>query len=239
MRSYNLYQKYIDAQEDFKDSFENNISDCKDARECNWSLFKESFLKFTKAKCPICEDTLNRYDDIDHFRPKADYPFLKCCCKNYMIMCSDCNRAHKGSNFPLKTNYVASNETELVNEKRLLINPREDDIYEYFKLLFKRTSNNKLVLEIAPKDGLSEEKQDIAEKTIEIYGIGNCENNPKIDICRINILENHYEMFFDFAQALERGEETFENLLLQRSMRKKKEYGFIKFLEKNQFSIAI
>jgi len=96
----------IEKQESFKDAKKKFIKsfsgDCSDETHCHWRLFKKAFLEFSKCKCPICEDTLNKYDDIDHYRPKnAGYEFLRCCCDNYMIMCSDCNRTHKYTDFPL------------------------------------------------------------------------------------------------------------------------------------------
>lgn len=240
MREYNNFQEYIDAQKVFKESFDKSSSNCNDIDECNWSVFKDSFFKFTNNKCPICEDTLNRYDDIDHYRPKAKYSFLKCCCKNYIILCADCNRAHKGSKFPLGDKFMAKSQNELSREIRLLINPRNDNIYNYFQLVFRRINNGKLVLEIHPKDNLSKNQYEAAKKTISTYGIGYCNSNKKIDSCRINILETHYEMFIEFAQELIKSKKTFDELINNnRSMRKRKEYGFIKFLELNQFKILI
>lgn len=230
----------IHKEEDFRDAKEKFIknfqNDCTDEVNCKWSHFKKSFLSFSKNRCPMCEDTLNRYDDIDHYRPKSEYEFLRCCCDNYMIMCSDCNRTHKKIAFPLDNDFVATDKSSIAQEKALLINPRVDNILDYFELCFLR-SGESLILEIRPYKelGLSTYEYRRAKKTIEIYGLGYCKDNEKVDDCRINIFENHYEHLIDLAKAREKSVLDFMKEL--KSKPKRAEYGFVKFIAKEQFEI--
>lgn len=238
MRGIEDKQAFKDAKKIFINSFTDKTK-CEDEEKCSWSVFKDAFLSFSKNKCPICEDSLNKYDDIDHYRPKkAGYDFLRCCCDNYMIMCSDCNRTHKYTSFPLYSGFKASCRDDLIDEKPLLVNPREDNIYEYFDLYFVKTTKGKLLLELKARLGLNTYENKKAEMTIDIYGIGNCENNSKVDSCRLEILENHYDDFIELAEAKNKdNDEEFEKILNSRRMRKKKESGFVKFIKLKQFKL--
>ena len=227
-------QDFIEAREKFIKNFKD---DCIDEVDCDWSHFKKSFLKFSKNRCPICEDTLNKYDDIDHYRPKkAGYAFLRCCCDNYMIMCSDCNRTHKKVAFPLDDSFIATNKSSIAQEKALLINPRVDNLLDYFELCFLR-SGESLILEVRPNRELEKSTYEYrrAKKTIEIYGLGYCKDNKKVDGCRINIFENHYEHLIGLAEAREKGEVYFMKELKIKP--KRAEYGFVKFIARGQFKI--
>ncbi|HRF57626.1 MAG TPA: hypothetical protein PLV58_09540, partial [Campylobacterales bacterium] len=212
-----------------------NGKECYEVDECNWSEFKQAFLKFSKNKCPICEIQINQYADIDHYRPESKYEFLKCCCYNYMIMCSSCNRKHKHASFPLN-NAKANNIDEVGNEEPLLVNPRKENVFDYFKLVFVMREHGKLVLEIAPKDGLAGAELQKAKETIKIYGIGNCEEDTRIDDCRIDLFEQHYENFIELAEARKTSREKFLELLKNKP--KKKDYGFVGFIAKGQFEIV-
>ena len=226
---------FIKAKEKFIKNFKDN---CIDEVDCSWSHFKEAFLKFSKYRCPICEDTLNKYDDIDHYRPKVEYEFLRCCCDNYIIMCSDCNRTHKYTSFPLDNDFIASSKGLIEEEKPLLINPRVDNIFDYFELHFLR-SGESLILEIRPYIKLNRKSYEYrrAKKTIEVYGLGYCKENKKIDGCRINIFENHYEHLIDLAKAREKSALDFMKELKRKP--KRAEYGFVKFIAREQFIIAV
>ena len=236
MRGIKKDEKFIQTQKKFQAEFPKGKG-CHEVDECNWSLFKDAFLQFSKQKCPICEDTLNRYDDIDHQRPKSIYAFLKCCCDNYMIMCADCNRAFKRDAFPTEDTFIATQIVDVPRENPTLVNPRTDNVFEYFELLFIRRSHGKLMLELRARRELPPEKSVKAEKTIALYGIGDCDSDAKMDQCRINILETHFEFFFELAKARKRSVEKYNDMLRDRSMKKKKEYGFFAFIEKGQFEI--
>jgi len=236
MKNIEKETDFIEAKEKFVKNFTKN---CSDENDCNWSLFKQTFLNFSKNRCPICEDTLNRYDDIDHYRPKkAGYEFLRCCCDNYMIMCSDCNRTHKYTSFPLDNDFVAIDKGSIDQEKPLLLNPRIDNVFDYFELHFLR-SGESLLLEIRPYRRLDMQSYEYrrAKKTIEVYGLGYCKDNRKIDGCRINIFENHYEHLIDLAKAREKGIKAF--ILELKKKPKRKEYGFVKFIAREQFLIEV
>jgi hypothetical protein len=178
MRGIEKEADFIEAKERFVKKF---TKECSDESDCSWSFFKQAFLNFSKNRCPICEDTLNRYDDIDHYRPKkAGYEFLRCCCDNYMIMCSDCNRTHKKTSFPLDSDFVAIDKSLIAQERPLLINPRVDNLFEYF--------------------------------------------------------ENHYEHLIDLAKARKKGKGLFLKELKEKP--KRAEYGFVKFIAREQFEIV-
>ncbi|KIM07236.1 MAG: hypothetical protein KU38_10925 [Sulfurovum sp. FS08-3] len=247
----NMRPIYLDAsfQKALQKFHKKLPQECYETTDCEWSLFKKAFLKFSKYKCPICEDRVRRYDDIDHFRPKEEalYPFLKCCYQNYIVMCSECNRFYKKSNFPLlNPTQKATSVVELKNEKPLLVNPMHDDIFELFQLEFiVSNKNNKKMLVVAPKDGIDDESRQKAQATIELYGIGNCDDNDKIDDCRIDLLENHYDQFIELAK---RAKKYFEDkternrVLLGKKIKEKpslEKYGFVEFIKKGQFKIAI
>lgn len=237
MRGVDRLESYQKAKKAFQKKFPDN-TECHDIKDCDkyWKLFKSSFLEKSKCKCPICENCIDNYHDIDHYRPEEKYPFLKCCCTNYMVMCKVCNSKFKSSNFPIN-GQKATSLINLSNEQPLLINPRTDNILEYFDLLFIRRKSGKLVLELSPKKGLDSFKKERAEKTIEIYGLGNCDQNPKIDGCRINVLEKHYESFIKLAKAKVENMNEFIRLKQDPDLQKKLEYGFISFIENDQFRI--
>jgi len=234
MRYIEKEKDFIEAKKKFIKKFSKN---CEDETHCHWKLFKKAFLKFSKCRCPICEDTLNRYDDIDHYRPKkAGYEFLRCCCDNYMIMCSDCNRTHKYISFPLDNNFIATNKSLIKKEEPLLINPRVDNILDYFELHFLEIRGS-FILEVRPFKELDNTTYEYrrAKKTIEIYGLGYCQDNKKIDNCRINIFENHYEHLIELAKAREKGIIEFMKELKRKP--KRAEYGFVEFIAKEKFKI--
>ena len=236
MRKITEEQNFIDSRNSFIKKFKDNDK-CQNETNCEWKIFKQSFLKFAKYKCPICEHTLTNYDDIDHFRPKGEgYEFLRCCCDNYMIMCTECNRKFKKTSFPLKDRFKATKREEIYKEKPLLVNPMIDNVLDFFEIHFLRSGEN-LLLEIHPNSSLNEQSFEYlkAEKTIETYGIGSCSTNAKIDGCRINILEEHYEKFIDLAKAREISLKKFLSML--KDTPKKQEYDFIKFIFNNQFKI--
>jgi hypothetical protein len=247
MHSLYSHTEYVSYLNEFKNSF---------TAECNrksWGIFKPLHLEITNNKCPVCECTLDGSvtratsknvetslkAQIDHFRPIKLYGFLKCDDKNYLVMCSDCNGVYKGGEFPLYQNQdKAENRTDVANEKPLLVNPINDDILELFDLVFKRVGSNKNVLELRPKAGLDSYLYEKAQKTIEIFGLGNCSlmnEDNNVQKCRIDILESHFGIFYEFAKALLRGDKISVNLLLNEHKSTYISYGFFEFLKKKQF----
>ena len=146
---------------------------------------------------------------IDHYRPKDStlYPRLKCDDKNYLLMCSDCNNAYKGNQFPLHSsgNIRDRNSTttgSITNEKPLIINPIYDDLLELFILVFRLAPSGKKVLELRPKEtrGYLYEK---AKETIRLFSLGNCEidvhSSINVQNCRIELFHDHFNKFIKFA----------------------------------------
>lgn len=64
-------------------------------------------------RCMYCEDSLGT--DIDHFRPKAEYPRRAFRWRNYFLACSHCNSNEKRSEFPMD------------GKARLLLKPTVDN----------------------------------------------------------------------------------------------------------------
>ena len=52
-----------------------------------------------RSRCMYCEDSHGT--DIDHFRPKADYPQSTFEWRNYLLACSHCNSNLKRNEFPV------------------------------------------------------------------------------------------------------------------------------------------
>lgn len=52
-----------------------------------------------RKRCMYCEDSAGT--DIDHFRPKSDYPERSFTWTNYLLACSYCNSNAKRNEFPL------------------------------------------------------------------------------------------------------------------------------------------
>lgn len=65
-------------------------------------------------RCMYCEDSMGT--DIDHFRPKNDFPEYAFQWTNYFLACSHCNSNAKRTEFPV-----------LHDGQRALIDPVEDD----------------------------------------------------------------------------------------------------------------
>ncbi len=92
-------------------------------------------------KCAFCDRFRNGdFGDVEHYRPKGAYTdtngqihtpayyWLAYEWSNLMLSCSECNRSHKKTRFPLQdeaTRNIASRD--ITNEQPLLINPYIDD----------------------------------------------------------------------------------------------------------------
>jgi hypothetical protein len=232
--------------------------DIFNSSSCRWSSFIDVHTKVSKNKCPICESPLDGsatrasnsgrvvtiHATIDHYRPQKHYAFLKCDHKNYLLMCSECNNIYKGSEFPLhaSTPTRATKEDEIEGEKPLIVNPIHDDLLELFVLVFKRSAAGSVLLELKPKasTGYLYEK---AHETIRLFGLGNCgtnrHSNNNVHSCRINILQNHYNLFYEFAKALKDGNKRKASLELKTKKGHFENYGFFEFIKKNQFEMLV
>ncbi|CAA6800750.1 MAG: Unknown protein [uncultured Sulfurovum sp.] len=219
---------------------------------CKWSSFVNIHMKVSKNRCPICEylfednSQIRRNDKhgnnllvstIDHYRPKNKefYPFLKCDHSNYLLMCFECNSSYKKSKFPLYNSMVrATNKSELINEKPLIVNPILDDVYELFILVFREISNGKKILELKPKENIGY-LHDKALETIKVFGLGNCEvykhTDENIHNCRIQVLISHYGSFYNFAKIMNSSKKDLFREKIKNSS------GFLQFIAREQFEI--
>ncbi len=244
----------------------------------DWKLFIDIHMSVSKNRCPICEspldDSLTRESNagtttikatIDHYRPQNFYPNLKCMHQNYLLMCSDCNNVYKANKFPLYPTGTEHTKTatcmdDISHEKPLLINPINDKPIELFQLIFRRLENTNLdILELKSNtdDNYLNEK---ARNTIETFGLGSCRpnQNNNVENCRINLLTNHHDKFFNLALAIDNMDEfdfftamvEFKNSNLSNALKfngfkdvlvelKKSpnDYGFLSFLLNKQFTI--
>jgi len=232
-----------------------NYIDCQSR---HWNKFKDVHLKVSKYKCPICECSLNNslqrlsnngtttiIATIDHFRPQNIYPLLKCDDKNYLLMCSDCNNAYKGKQFPLHSSgnirdVISTSTLAITTEKPLIVNPVYDNLLDLFILVFRYTPSGKKVLELEPKEttGYLFEK---AKETIKLFSLGNCESNrhsnPNVANCRIGLLNDHFKKFYGFMEALKNKDRY--KAFYEKEKYKLEDYGFFIFIRQNQYKYLI
>jgi len=226
--------------------------DCSTYRA--WTKFNDIQKEISKGRCPICEQKLDQLKDresgssIDHFRPKRNpknsiqpkdvYSFLECEESNYILMCKGCNDGYKKSQFPLDTDFFATDLSSVSSEKPLLINLREENPLDYFELVFTSKYLPLPILELKRKKELPKGSYEYrkAEQTIKFFGLGKChklQENEK-NLCRTLILVEHYESLYELAKAIHE-EKDFEELLNENP--KLMEYGFFSFLIRKQFKI--
>lgn len=230
-----------------------------------WLEFRKVQLDVANNRCPICECRLdnsvtrkNKKGEeviltatVDHFRPKDAtlYPFLAYAHNNYLLMCSDCNNAYKGNQFPLyprdstqntrTQNGTATRATgpeSLHTEQPLIVNPITDDLLALFSVVFRYTPSGKKVLELKAKDdqGYLHEK---AKETIKVFSLGDCEvnvhKNPQVQNGRIALLNDHFKKFHDFILALKAGNKA--RAFKEYQKYDLGSYGFTKFITQQQF----
>lgn len=231
-----------------------------------WSIFQSVHLKVTLNKCPICEcsldGTMTRTSKngfttlgptIDHYRPKAVgfYPLLKYDHENYILMCSDCNNAYKGCEFPLHSstpirNTTATTTRSINNEKPLIVNPIYDIPDDIFKIVFRLSLSGKKVLELEAKQSDIYQKEK-ANETIKLFSLGNCEDpthahsSINVQNCRIALLHDHFTKFYKIITILngrnflDISEDEQKKIFNEVKSKKLKEYGFYKSIMKNNY----
>ncbi|MDQ6962065.1 MAG: hypothetical protein Q9M28_05990 [Mariprofundaceae bacterium] len=227
--------------------------------ERRWLGFRDIHLKVAKYKCPICECSLKQNElltrsskdgvtqikaTIDHYRPKDDslYPRLVYEHTNYLLMCSDCNNAYKGNLFPLhsSTPQRAVSLIDIDAEKPLIVNPITDNLLALFTLVFRYTRSGKKVLELIARsdDAYLKEK---AEETIKVFSLGDCEinvhQNRNVQICRINLLNDHFKKFYGFIEA--RKNKDNGKAIAEIRKYRLRDYGFYEFIIKEQYQNLI
>ena len=244
----------IDLQTIYQnDTFKEKIKIFKQKKE--WNIFQEPFLQVTNNKCPYCEVNLPQNIDgrdmtstIDHYRPQEYYPTLKKVYQNYILMCSDCNNAYKGNEFLIyKNNNIhkieqqVTDKNEIKDEKTLIVNPIKDNIFDIFILKFRFTNKGK-ILELYPKYSKSDNSYLYikAKETINLFALGDCDkfdNSKEYNRCRVTLLKQHFNLFYDFIEALiEKNKEKAYQIMQDKNLHK---YGFIEFFKKNQFQVDI
>jgi uncharacterized protein (TIGR02646 family) len=95
------------------------------------------------CRCMYCEGSEGT--DIEHFWPKARYPWRAYTWENYLWACSACNSNHKREQFPRS------------GGRPLLINPTEEDPLDH--------------LALSPSTGEYVGITDKGEKSIEVFGL--------------------------------------------------------------------
>lgn len=112
---------------------------------------REALLKMTSGHCSYCDscpiDATGRHE-VDHFRPKADFPAEVCDWLNLFVVCSACN------------------EVKLAEWNAELLRPDAGDysFARYFHL-------NPLTGELRPNPGAPPQEQTRATETIRIFGL--------------------------------------------------------------------
>ena len=106
------------------------------------STVKQALMKAQHGKCCYCERKVDKYDDIEHFRPKAGYQQttadkLKCPSyywlayewDNLLISCAECNRSCKKNLFPLRdpSQRAKSHTDNIGRETPMLLHPAHQD----------------------------------------------------------------------------------------------------------------
>ena len=77
-----------------------------------------------RQRCMYCEDSEGT--DIDHHRPKSQYPAHAFRWANYLLACSHCNSNEKRSEYPLDP-----------SQKPLLIDPTAEDPYVHVAFVWQ------------------------------------------------------------------------------------------------------
>jgi uncharacterized protein (TIGR02646 family) len=75
-----------------------------------------------RSRCMYCEDSEGT--DIEHFRPKADYPTDAFSWPNYLLACSSCNSNYKRDQFPVDA-----------KGEPLLIDPTAESPFDHLALV--------------------------------------------------------------------------------------------------------
>ena len=151
---------------------------------------------------------------------------------------------YKKSDFPLYPyGAIRWSEENSVEENPLIVNPIVDNVFELFDLVFKLSSSGKKVLELKPKSSLLETEYLYlkAVATIKLFGLGDCEvnrhENENVHNCRIELLEKNFDRFHELAKARKIGKDEFLVVLSENP--ENYDYGFTKFIAKEQFIMAV
>ena len=222
----------------------------KTSKNNSWKEFKHDLLTISQGRCPICESTLTKYDDIEHFRPKEHYWWLAYDYANYCIYCDLCNRNYKKSEFPLFSDFQANfdNRDKIVDEKPLLFNPVTDNPCCLFELIFAtyQSTGTRLKIQALSTNPIDSYEYHKATKTIEIYNLnGEIEDKNSDDTTtRKRNAENLFADLHDLAifwdkfkenPRSQRIEKQFFNKL--KIVREIKKIDLVKLILSNNYEI--
>ncbi len=190
------FNKKYETSRNTKQEYEN----LKTKKDNSWKEFKSDFVLFSGGRCSICENTINKNDDIEHFRPKNYYWWLAYDYKNYTIYCDLCNRTYKKTEFPLFTDFKIEfkNRDKIKHEKPLIFNPTTDNPKELFELEFVKFTLLGHKFKIKTLSSLSSDSYFYkkANHTIELFNL-NGENEDKNPIDTFTRKQNAENLFAD------------------------------------------
>ena len=129
-----------------------------------------------RERCMYCLDSHG--SDIEHFRPKADYPKRMFRWRNLLLCCSECGR-FKGNQFPLQ------------GKRPLLIDPSKEEPWRY--------------LDFDPDTGNLSARFDLqanaycpkGEKTVEVLQLDRREVLEKLNLKTYRRLTNKVQQFLE------------------------------------------
>jgi uncharacterized protein (TIGR02646 family) len=182
---------------------------------------KKSLLSLFHNCCAFCESRVNKYDDIEHFRPKHEitgvntegYYWLSVVWSNLLMACKVCNSDYKKNNFPVQGSrvtlpqYANLNEfftktpiQKLSNEKPLLIHPVLDNPDKY--LVFEENGT------VLPKNNHPK-----GINSIQFYGLSDWDNRPILIQDRKYIVEEVRKRVKRAIQRQDNDDKLYEALL--------------------------
>lgn len=236
-----MVQKFREAGEDFNRKHKHLTENKaeyekfrKKSKPNTWNCLKNNFLELCDLRCPICENQLNKYDDIDHYRPKSHYWWLAYNYKNYMLYCDLCNRMYKKEQFPLfvenNVSYEEKHRTSFENrdqtdkEQTLIFNPAFDNPKELFHLEFRLPTERAGIAKVQPNKNLATGSfaYHKATETISLFNLNNTATNiSETDrMQRQSNMENNFNEVKNLATLKE---------YLNKAPKKEKKLYYIKY----------
>jgi uncharacterized protein (TIGR02646 family) len=169
---------------------------------------KVSLFNIFGSCCAYCEEKVDNYAPIEHFRPKHEitgvntegYYWLGCHWTNFLLSCNPCNSSFKKNNFPItgiRASIMVSNpvnrdvfyanghilSASLQAEQALLLHPVLDNPDDY--LMFEEDGT------VSAKNGNLK-----AITSIECYGLSNWEKRQELIAKRqVIVLNVTYEVY--------------------------------------------
>jgi len=128
--------------------------------------------------CAFCQCKLPRNDrgDVEHFRPKKEvteapghlgYWWLAYDFNNYLLSCRTCNQTCKRNHFkvePGASHFNFPDKNQMDQEKRMLLNPAEDEVESMMKLDFSDSH-----LPIKPSANISQRHKSKVKETVDLF----------------------------------------------------------------------